>query len=109
MSGPNPLGVPGQMVGRVFLGRLAFGPFPFGALGLGRLAKGAGPGPKVPTMPPFSFRGGRPSPVEKKNKVDCHIIGNSLPLMLLNFQRKFYNFFCNCIRCYWIICVDPEI
>ena len=25
--------------------------------------------------------------------VDRHIIGNNLPLMLLNFQRKFCNFF----------------
>ena len=77
----------------MFLGLLASRPFPFGALGLGRLARGVGLGPKVPTMPPFFYRGGRPSPVGKKNKVDRHIIGNSLPLMLLNFQRKFYNFF----------------
>ena len=89
MSGTNPLRVPGRRVGRAFLGRLAFGPFPYGALGLGRIARGAGPGPKVPTMPPFSYQGGRSSPVEKKNMVDRHIIGNSLPLMLLNFQRKF--------------------
>ena len=44
-------------------------------------------------MPPFSCRGGKPSAVGKKNKFDRHIMGNSLPLMLLNFQRKFYNFF----------------
>ena len=93
MSGPNPLGVPGIRVGRAFLGQLVLGPFPFEALGLGWLARGAGPGPKVPTMPPFSCRGGRPSPIGKKNKFDRHIMGNRLPLMLLNFQRKFYNFF----------------
>ena len=28
-----------------------------------------------------------------KNKVDRHVIGNILSLMLLNFQCKFYNFF----------------
>ena len=89
VSGTNPLRVPGRRVDRAFLGRLASGPFPYWALGLGLLARGAGPGPKVPTMPPFSCQGGRSSPVEKKNKVDRHIIGNSLPLMLLNFERKF--------------------
>ena len=77
----------------MFLGQLASGPFPIGALGSGQLARGAVPRSKALTMPPFSYRGGRPSPVRKKNKVDHHIIGNSLPLMLLNFQRKFYNFF----------------
>ena len=44
-------------------------------------------------MPPFSCRGGRPSPVGKKNKVDRRITGNSPPLMQLSFQRKFYKFF----------------
>ena len=80
----------GQRVDRAFLGCLAFGPFPFEALRLGRLARGAGPGPKVPTMPPFSCRGGRPSLVRKKNKVDRRIIGNSPPLMLLSFQCKIF-------------------
>ena len=93
MSGPNPLGVLRRRVGPAFLGRLVSGPFPFEALGSGRLARGARPGPKVPTMPPFSCRGGRPSQVGKQNEVDRHIMGNSLLLMLLNFQRKFYNFF----------------
>ena len=48
----------------------------------------------VPTMPPFSCRGGRSSLVGKKkrNTLDRHIIGNSRPSMLLNFQRKFCNF-----------------
>ena len=82
-----PLGYQGG--GSVGPGRLASGPFPYGALGLGRLARGAGPGPKVPTMPPISCQGGRSSPVEKKNKFDRHIIGNSLPLKLHNFERKF--------------------
>ena len=54
---------------------------------------GVGPGPKVPTMPPFSYRGNKPSSTGKKSKVDCRIIGNSLLLMSLNFQREFYNFF----------------
>ena len=78
----------------MFLGRLAFGASPFGALRLGRLAKGTEPRPMVPTMPPFSCRGGRSSPVGKKrNKFDRHVIGNNRPSMLLNFQRTFCNFF----------------
>ena len=63
--GPNPLGVPWRRIDRVFLGRLAPKPDPFGALELGRLARGVGPGPMVPTMPLFSCRGGRSSSVEK--------------------------------------------
>ena len=70
------------------------GPNPLKALGLGRLAGGAGAGPKVPTMPPFFSAGEEEHPRSgKKNKVDRHNMRNSLPLMLLNFQRKFYNFF----------------
>ena len=49
-SGLNPLGVPGRGIGLAFLGRLASGPNPSGAFGLGQLAKGAGPGPMVPTV-----------------------------------------------------------
>ena len=44
-------------------------------------------------MPPFSYRGGKPSPAGKKSNVDRRIMGNSLLLMSLNFQCKFYNFF----------------
>ena len=66
--GPSPFGVPGRRIVQAFLGRLASEPSPFGALGLGQLARGAGLGPMVPTMPPFSCRGGRSSPVGKKKK-----------------------------------------
>ena len=52
---------------------------------------GAGPGPKVPTMPPFSYRGGKLSSTGKKSKIDRRIMGNGLLLMSLNFQREFYN------------------
>ena len=40
---------PGRRVAQAFLGRLALGPCPIGGLELGRLAKGAELGPKVPT------------------------------------------------------------
>ena len=49
MSGPYSPGVSEQRVGPAFMGRLVAGPFPFEVLGPGRLAMGAGPGPKVPT------------------------------------------------------------
>ena len=93
MSGPNPLEISGLRVGPAFVGRLMFGPFPLEALRLVWWARGVGPGPKVPTMPPFFYRGGRPSPTGKKSKIDRRIMGNSLLLMPLNFQCKFYNFF----------------
>ena len=66
MSGPYPLGVSRQRVGPAFLGRLVTGPFPFEVLGSGQLVMGVGPGPKVPTMPPFFYRGGKPSPIRKR-------------------------------------------
>ena len=49
MFEPYPLGVSRRRVGPAFLGLLVAGPFPFEALGSGRLAMGVGPGPKVPT------------------------------------------------------------
>ena len=82
MSGPYSPGVSGQRVGPAFMGRLVAGPFPFEVLGPGRLAMGVGPGPKVPTMPPFFYRGGKPSPDRKKSKFDHPTMGNSLLLML---------------------------
>ena len=75
--GPSPLRAPGQRIDRAFLGRPAFGPSPIGALLFGRLARGTGLEPMVPTMPPFSLRGGRSSSVGKNDKLDCHFMGNS--------------------------------
>ena len=75
--GPSPLGAPGRRIDRAFLGRLAFGSSPIGALVLGRLVRGIGSRSMVPTMSPFSYRGGRPSSVGKKGKLDRHFIGNN--------------------------------
>ena len=47
MFEPYLLWVSEQRVGPAILGRLVAGPFPFEALGSGRLAMGVGPGPKV--------------------------------------------------------------
>ena len=91
---PSPLRAPGRRIGWAFLGWPAFGPSPIGALVLGWLARGTGLGPMVPTMPPFFLSGRKIIPGRKRrNKLDHHIIGNSRPSMLLNFQRKFCNFF----------------
>ena len=55
---------PERRVARAFLGlftilgQLALGLGPIWALGLGRLARGTEPVPMVPTIPPFSYRGG---------------------------------------------------
>ena len=49
-----------------------------------------GPRPQVPTMPPFSYRGGEPNrPRWEKSKIDRRIMGNGLILM----YREFYNFY----------------
>ena len=93
MSGLNPLEISGRRVVPAFVGQPVPGPFPFKTLGSVWPARGVGPWPKVPTMPPFSYRGGKPSPTWKKSKVDRRIMGNSLLLMPLNFQCEFYNFF----------------
>ena len=82
-----------ERVSPTFGGQPVLGPFPFGTLGSVRPAMGVGLGPKVPTMPPFSYRGGKSSPAGKVSKFDCRIMGNSLLLMSLNFQREFYNFY----------------
>ena len=75
------------------LGRLALGHGPIRALGLGRLARGTEPGPMVPTMPPFFPSGRVIVPNWKEmNKPDRHIIGNSRPSMLLNFNVNFVTF-----------------
>ena len=92
--GPNPFGVPGRRIDQAFLGLVAFGLSPTGALGLGRLAKGTEPRPIVPSMPPLFLPGRKIIPGWKnRNKLDRHIIGNNRPSLLLNFQRKFWNFF----------------
>ena len=62
MYGPHPLGVSGQKVGPAFLGWLVAGPLRI----LSQLAIGVGPGFKVPTMPPFFYRGSESSLVGKK-------------------------------------------
>ena len=62
MFGPYPLGVSRQKVGPAFLGRLVAEPLRL----LSRLAMGIGLEPKVPTMPPFFYRGGKSSPVGKR-------------------------------------------
>ena len=49
-SGIRSVRAPRRKIDRTFLGRLAFGPSPIGALGLGRLARGIEPGPMVPTI-----------------------------------------------------------
>ena len=48
-SGIRGAQAPGQRIDWVFLGRLAFGPSPIGALGLGRLDRGTESGLMVPT------------------------------------------------------------
>ena len=55
LLGLIPSGYPGGRIDRAFLGQLAFGPSPFKALGLGRLARGTGPGPMVPTYAYYKF------------------------------------------------------
>ena len=64
-----------RRVSLAFGGQPVPGPFPFETLGSVRPAKGAGLGPKVPTMPPFSYRGGKSSPTGKMSKVDRRIMG----------------------------------
>ena len=81
MSGLNPLEISGQRVGLTFVGQQGPGPFPFETHGPVWPAMGVGPGPKVPTMPPFSYLRGKPSSTGKKSKIDRRIMGNDLLLM----------------------------
>ena len=77
MSGLNPLEIFERRVYQAFVGQPVPGsfpfegqpvpePFPFETLGSVWPARGAGSGPKVPTMPPFSYREGKPSPAIKR-------------------------------------------
>ena len=63
------------------MGQPGPGPFSFKTLGPFWPTMGIGPGPKVPTMPPFSYRGGKPFPAGKKSKIDRRNMGNGLLLM----------------------------
>ena len=61
---------------------------------MGQVARGTEPGPMVPTMPPFFLSGKVIVPGRKKRgKLDRHIMGNSRPSMLLNFNVNFVTFF----------------
>ena len=58
----------------------------------------------VPTMPPFFLSGrvivpGR----KKKDKLDRHIMGNSGPSMLLNFDVNFVTFFETALDAIWLL------
>ena len=93
IRGLNPLEISERLVGLTFVRQPGPGPFPFETLGPIWPAMGVRHGPKVPTMPPFSYRGGKSSQTRKMSKVDRRIMGNSLLLMTLNFQCEFYNFY----------------
>ena len=56
-SGIRGARAPGRRVAWAFVGPLALGLSPIGALGLGQLARGTKPRPMVPTMPPFFLLG----------------------------------------------------
>ena len=79
--------VPGRKFSQAFLGRLTLGSGPFGAIGLGRLARGTKPGPMLPTMPPFFLPRREIIPGR-----DRHIMVNSRPSMLFNFNVNFVTF-----------------
>ena len=93
ISGLNPLEISGWRIGSSFVGQSVPRPFPFETPGSVWTARGLGLGPRYPQCPLFSYRGGKPSLAGKKSNVDCRIMGNSLLLKSLNFQREFYNFF----------------
>ena len=64
-----------RRVSLTFRGQPMPGPFPFETLGSVWPTMGVRSGPKVPTMPPFSYRGGKSSPAGKMSKVDRRIHG----------------------------------
>ena len=88
---------PRRRIDRAFLGRSAFGTSPIEALGLSWLARGIEPGPMVPTMPPFSCRGGRSSPIGKNDKLNRHFMGNSRQSMLFNVN------FVTFLKLHWML------
>ena len=88
LIGPIPLGYPGGGSAERFWAGWLLGLTPLGLLGWACWPRVLGLGPRYPQCPPFPA-GEEDHPRSKNNKVDLHIIGNSLPLMLLNFQRRF--------------------
>ena len=88
-----PLRYPNGGLARHLGANLCLGLFPLRSLDRFGPLWGLGLGLRYPQCPPFSYRGGKPSPDGKKSKVDRCIIGNSLLLMSLNFKREFYKFY----------------
>ena len=84
VSGIRGAWAPGRRIDGAFLGRLDLGLSPLEALGLERLARGTGPWPMVPTMPPFFLSGRVIVPGWKKDELYRHFMGNGRQSMLFN-------------------------